>query len=135
MNSLTKQQIVYFDTECILCNRFVQYILIKDKNKHIFFSDYKRIPNHLIHKQNKESNSIARIHYLRRTKWHEKSTAVLFIFRDIHGKWHYTQLGWLVPKFFRDFIYTFIAKRRYRWFGKTEQCYININQFAERIVE
>lgn len=132
---MTKQRIVYFDTKCILCNRFVQYILIKDKHKHIFFSDYNRLTNNLIQKQNKESNLKARIHYLRLTKWHDKSTAVLFIMRDIHGKWHYTQLAWLVPKFFRDLIYSFIAKRRYRWFGKTEQCFISINDFPERFVE
>ena len=40
------------------------------------------------------------------------------------GIWRITSLAFLFPKVFRDFIYDFIAKNRYNWFGKKDNCMI-----------
>jgi len=49
-----------------------------------------------------------------------KSYAAFVVLRELKSPLRY--LFYLVPTFFADFIYDFIAKRRYRWFGKKEEC-------------
>jgi len=38
--------------------------------------------------------------------------------------WKWTQAFWIIPKFLRDAVYDFVAKNRYKWFGRIESCMI-----------
>ena len=51
-----------------------------------------------------------------------KSTAALKIMSSFGGFWRITQVGWLFPEPIRNYIYDFIAKNRYHWFGKKDSC-------------
>ena len=51
-----------------------------------------------------------------------KSTAALKIAKKLKGLWPSLSLFLLVPKFVRDAVYDFIAKNRYRFYGKKETC-------------
>jgi predicted DCC family thiol-disulfide oxidoreductase YuxK len=57
-------------------------------------------------------------------KAYQKSAAGLRLYNKLPWYWKWTQIFWIVPKFIRDGIYNFIAKNRYRWFGKKEECMI-----------
>lgn len=54
---------------------------------------------------------------------HIRSAAVLGVMAHLGGVWRVVAfvLG-IVPRFLRDAVYRFIAKRRLRWFGKRETC-------------
>ena len=54
-----------------------------------------------------------------------KSYAAFVVLRELRSPLRY--LFYLVPTFFADFIYDFIAKRRYSWFGKKEECIFPID--------
>ena len=54
-----------------------------------------------------------------------KSYAAFIILRELKSPLRY--LFYLVPTFFADFIYNLIAKRRYSWFGKKEECIFPID--------
>jgi predicted DCC family thiol-disulfide oxidoreductase YuxK len=43
---------------------------------------------------------------------------------DFGGFWKATQLFLIFPEKFRNLIYDYIAKNRYKWFGKKENCMI-----------
>ena len=51
-----------------------------------------------------------------------KSSAALKIMNSFSGFWKLTNFFWIFPKAFRDLCYDYIAKNRYKWFGKKEQC-------------
>jgi predicted DCC family thiol-disulfide oxidoreductase YuxK len=51
-----------------------------------------------------------------------KSTAVLKIARELDGIWPLLYMFRIVPISFRDFLYQYIARNRYRWFGKKKNC-------------
>jgi predicted DCC family thiol-disulfide oxidoreductase YuxK len=64
----------------------------------------------------------------------ERSTAALHIARHLSGIW---KLGWVllvVPRFLRDAAYDFIAKRRYRWFGKKDVCMVPTPELRARFL-
>ena len=51
-----------------------------------------------------------------------QSTAVLIIARELSGSIRCLLLGYVLPRFIRDAIYRWIARNRYRWFGKSDNC-------------
>ncbi len=57
-------------------------------------------------------------------KAYQYSTAGLRLCNKLPWYWKWTQIFWIVPKFIRDGIYNFIAKNRYKWFGKKDECMI-----------
>ena len=126
-------QLIVYDGTCILCNRFIQFVLKKDKNAHFYFSTYQGLPadidQHGLEVAKEES-----ISYQRHGKWHQRSSAVLFIYHDLFGKLHYTQLAWLMPRFLRDFLYDIIALNRYKWFGKKDSCMMPDPLFKRRFI-
>jgi predicted DCC family thiol-disulfide oxidoreductase YuxK len=55
-------------------------------------------------------------------QYFEKSDAILMILPQLGGAWRVFRMGWIFPRFFRDWIYDFVAKNRYRFFGKRDSC-------------
>jgi predicted DCC family thiol-disulfide oxidoreductase YuxK len=51
-----------------------------------------------------------------------RSTAALRISRRLNGFWPLMYGFIVIPRFLRDAVYDWIAKNRYRWFGKADQC-------------
>lgn len=66
---------------------------------------------------------------------HQKSNAALKLYNKLSWYWKWTQLFWVFPKFIRDGVYNFIAKNRYRWFGKKEECMIPTKEVRQRFLE
>ena len=53
-----------------------------------------------------------------------ESTGYLRLFRLLGGRWRLLLVFGLVPRAIRDWAYRIVARRRYQWFGKVEQCAI-----------
>ncbi len=70
----------------------------------------------------KKTDSI--ILFIPDNQYYIKSSAVLKILDSFGEIWKLSQVFWFIPKPIRDYIYDFIAKNRYKWFGKNESCEI-----------
>ena len=127
------RHLLVFDGYCMLCNRFVHCILQKDRTKIFTFSTLQGLPVS-IDQSGLQSNIKDSISYLRNDTWFQKSTAVLYIYQDLFGRFHWSQIAWLCPKFLRDPIYDLIAKHRYKWFGKNECCYLPLPEDSTRFI-
>ena len=68
-------------------------------------------------------------------KFYEKSTAVLRIAKYLNGGYKGLYVFIIVPKFIRDWVYNFIAKNRYKWFGKKDHCMIPTKELQCRFIE
>jgi predicted DCC family thiol-disulfide oxidoreductase YuxK len=55
-------------------------------------------------------------------KIYAKSSAALRIAGKLRGAWPAFKLFLILPAFIRDAVYDWIARNRYRWFGKKETC-------------
>jgi predicted DCC family thiol-disulfide oxidoreductase YuxK len=73
--------------------------------------------------------------YLRKGEMLERSTAALNVAKDLGGLWHLLYGFILIPVCWRDVIYTWIAKNRYRWFGRKDECMIPEPGITDRFFE
>lgn len=64
-----------------------------------------------------------------------KSSAALTIAKRLSGLWSMLYIFIIVPKFLRDWVYDIIAKNRYRWFGKKDQCMIPSSEWKDRFID
>lgn len=65
---------------------------------------------------------------------YQKSDAVLEIMKRLPGQWRYLSFFRFVPKFIRDRLYNFVAKNRYRCFGRKVSCQIPTAEPQERFI-
>ena len=69
-----------------------------------------------------------------KNKAYLQSDVPLMVGQTLGGIWSIARLGWIVPKFLRDIVYNFIAKNRYRWFGKEEACMLPRPEWKTRFL-
>lgn len=122
----TGKKIILFDGICNLCNDTVLKIIKFDKkNTFIFASLQSDIGQKIIkHLQIDIEKTDSIILYEPSVSYDIKSSAALKIMNDFGGFWKLTQLFWIFPQPIRDVVYDFIARNRYKWFGKKEACMI-----------
>ena len=68
-------------------------------------------------------------------KAYQKSAAGLRLYNKLPWYWKWTQVFWIAPKFLRDAVYDFIARNRYKWFGKKDECMIPTPDVKDRFLE
>lgn len=120
------KKLILFDGVCNLCNDAVLKIIKYDKKNTFLFTALQsevgiKVIDHL-NINTKKMDSI--ILFEPGVTYEVKSTAALKIMNDFGGLWKISQLGFLLPESVRNHIYDFIAKNRYKWFGKKENCMI-----------
>ena len=120
------KKIILFDGVCNLCNEAVLTIIKHDhKNKFVFTALQSSTGKKIIQELHIDISIIdSIILFYPKTSYNSKSTAALKIMSDFGGFWKLSKLGWIFPLVFRDFIYDYIAKNRYKWFGKKDNCMI-----------
>ena len=117
----TKNKIVFFDGVCGLCNQTVNILIGMDSGSQLRFSPLQG--EAAVHTLPKDLRSdLDSIAYLRGSEIHTRSTAVLYILRDLGGIWYFISFALWIPKPLRDVIYNWVARNRYRWFGKESAC-------------
>ncbi len=120
------KKIILFDGLCNLCEASVQFIIKYDVSDIFRFvqlqSDLgKEILQH-IGIQNQNIDSI--ILYNSGVAYYYKSSAAIEIAKDLSGIWHYGTIFRIVPMKISNVIYDFVAKNRYKWYGKKDNCLI-----------
>lgn len=117
----TSERIVFFDGVCGLCNRFVDRLLRADRKRLFRFAPLQgstaqgSLPAGM-------AEAMESIVYLRDGRILQRSDAVLRIVLDLGGWRKVYGLSFMFPRGLRDRIYAWVARNRYRWFGKRETC-------------
>jgi len=118
-------KIILFDGVCNLCNDAVTYIIKRDKkNVFKFAALQSEIGQELTSKFNIDTSKVDSIILIDGEKHYEKSSAALRIAKYLSGAYPLLFGFMVVPKFIRNAVYDYIAKNRYKWFGKKESCMI-----------
>lgn len=123
--------IVLFDGVCNLCNGAVQFMLARDpEGRFRFASLQSEAANKLLGPGRPEETIIL----LDGGKTFTKSGAALRIARKLRFPWPLLSVFLLIPAPVRDLIYDWIARNRYRWFGKREACMIPTADIRDRFL-
>jgi predicted DCC family thiol-disulfide oxidoreductase YuxK len=114
--------VIFFDGVCGLCNHWIDFVAARDRNRLFRFAPLQgETARDWLHVDTAESlNSVV---LLDGSGIHRKSDAVWRMLVQSGGVWRI--FGWslrLVPRLIRNWGYDFVARRRYRWFGKKETC-------------
>jgi len=134
MNQTRENPVVFFDGVCNLCNASVQFILKRERSSVLCFAPLQGETFRALEIPGKEllPDSIV---LFENGKLYTESAAVLRIARRLSFPWRWLALpGWLLPRFVRDPIYRFIARNRYRWFGKKDVCYLPTPELKARFL-
>ena len=67
-------------------------------------------------------------------KIYTKSTAALMVLKLLGGGWGLFYLFRMIPKKIRDAVYDFVARNRYRWFGKKNECVLPEERYRSRFL-
>ena len=67
-------------------------------------------------------------------KAYTKSSAALKIARHLSGGYPLLYGFMIIPKFIRDFVYDFIARNRYKWFGRKDHCMIPTPELKKKFL-
>jgi predicted DCC family thiol-disulfide oxidoreductase YuxK len=121
----TTAPIVLFDGVCNLCNTSVQFIIEHDPAQQFRFASLQsEVGQYYALKAGLSTEDLSTILLLEGDRFYTRSTAALRIARRLNGGWALFYGFLIVPKFIRDAVYKFIARNRYRWFGKQESCWL-----------
>ncbi|MFT5847534.1 thiol-disulfide oxidoreductase DCC family protein [Psychroserpens sp.] len=120
------KQLILFDGVCNLCNTSIQYVIKHDKNNLFMFAPLEStIGQDIINKYNIDTkNTDSIILYSEENGLFTKSTAALKIANHLGFPLNILSVFFIIPPFIRNWVYDFIAKNRYRWYGKQEACMI-----------
>ncbi|MFT6150100.1 MAG: putative DCC family thiol-disulfide oxidoreductase YuxK [Saprospiraceae bacterium] len=122
---MKEHPIILFDGVCNLCNGAVQFVIERDKNQRFRFASLQsKTGQEYQQKAGLSLDRIDTILLVENGKIYQKSTAALRIARHLNALWSIMYIFIIVPVFIRDGIYDFIAKNRYRWFGKQDSCWM-----------
>ncbi|MFS0864482.1 thiol-disulfide oxidoreductase DCC family protein [Fredinandcohnia sp. 179-A 10B2 NHS] len=127
--------IVLFDGICNFCNSSVQFIIKRDSKGHYQFTSLQSKTGVSLLEKYGITKNIESIVLIEGDQFYTRSTAALRICRNLEGPYRLLAVLLVVPAPIRDVFYNFIAKNRYRWFGKQESCTIPSPEVRSRFLD
>jgi len=130
------KKIILFDGVCNFCNSSVLRIIAQDKKNIFLFASLQSKPGKQITAHfNIDTTQIDSIILIESdTEYFIKSSAALKILKQFKGFWKLFQLCWIIPAFIRNRAYTYIAKNRYAWFGKKDNCMLPTPEIKSKFI-
>ncbi|MEP7068683.1 MAG: thiol-disulfide oxidoreductase DCC family protein [Usitatibacter sp.] len=127
--------VIVFDGVCMLCSRSVQFVLKHDTRKHFRFATMQSTSGQaLMRAHGLDPTDPASMLLFDGTRAWTDSEAVLRVAAGFGGAWRLTGAARILPGGLRDTLYRFIARRRYRWFGKRDTCMLPTVETADRFL-
>lgn len=127
--------IILFDARCVLCSANARFILRHDRRARFRLASmqgeagaalYRR---HGIDPADPDTLIVVDGATVRRD-----SDAVLAIYEGLGWPWATAALFRIVPAALRDRGYRWVARNRYRWFGRRATCWVTPPAYRDRIL-
>jgi len=119
-----EKNIILFDGICNLCNRSIDFILKRDKKNQFYYVSLQSDEGKKIviwYKIPRKTDSVILI---KKGEVFTESDAAIEVGRLLSFPWNCVVILKVIPRVCRDWVYQWIARNRYRWFGKQENCRI-----------
>ncbi|HLP94686.1 MAG TPA: DCC1-like thiol-disulfide oxidoreductase family protein [Saprospiraceae bacterium] len=127
--------VLLFDGVCNLCNASVQWVLLRDKKGLFRFAALQsEVGQHLLKARGMSGETLDSVVVVSGGRVLTHSDAPLEVARLLGGGWSLLYIFRWIPRSIRDGIYRFIARNRYRWFGKQESCMLPRPEWKERFL-
>ena len=110
----SKNKILFYDGDCGFCNSSVQFVLKNKKVDDIYFATLQSKFAKKILEEKEIEIKMDTLYYLKDKKIYSKSSAGIQIIKELKFPYPLLLVFYIVPKFIRDSVYSFIAKRRHK---------------------
>lgn len=132
----SNKPIIFFDGYCNLCSASVQFILKRDKSNRFLFSSLQSDAAKELLLQYQTKNNLGNsVLFLDQNKVYTKSDAALEIMGYLGSPYRQLKILKVIPKVVRDNLYDFVAKNRFKWFGKKEFCEMSQENYRDRFIQ
>jgi len=119
---MSGQSIIFFDGVCGLCDRFINWVIKHDQNHKFHFTPLQGQTSKEELGDLPDDVQEWSVVFKNEEGIFVRSDAVLKILGTLGGGWSWTKIFFIVPRVCRDALYDFVAKRRYKWYGKRSAC-------------
>jgi len=127
----TDSPVILFDGVCNLCNQTVQLILKYERNPILKFATLQSDTGKELIKKYNEGMITDSVILIENGKLYQQSTAALHIAKRLNFfRFFYFLI--VLPTWMRDPLYRYIARNRYKWFGKRMNCMVPSPEFQNR---
>jgi predicted DCC family thiol-disulfide oxidoreductase YuxK len=131
------EYVIIFDGVCTLCSGVVQFIIKRDPHAVFRFAALQSdAGSRLLRQHGLDPAEATSMLLVKDGKAYLKSDAVQQIARVLPWPWKAGCVVLaLIPRSVRNWAYDFIARNRYRWFGKKERCTLPSAEIRARFLE
>jgi predicted DCC family thiol-disulfide oxidoreductase YuxK len=134
--SVTDGPVLFVDGVCNLCAASVRFIVAHERAPTLRFASLqsphaaRALPAHGVDPQ-----ALSSLVLVVDGKAYVKSAAALRIAPLLRAPWSWAAAALVVPAVVRDVVYDAIARRRYAWFGRTDECMVPTPALRARFVD
>jgi predicted DCC family thiol-disulfide oxidoreductase YuxK len=127
--------LVLFDGVCNLCTASVQFIIRHDREAIFYFAPLQsEIGREICRSHGLDPADVQTFVLISGGKILVRSDAAIEVASRFGGAWRILPVFRLVPRVARDWIYSVVARNRYRWFGRTDACMIPTPAIKDRFL-
>lgn len=131
--------IVVFDGQCLLCNGWVQFLLRHDRHdrrgRFRFASIQGEAGGRMLADAGLRVEGLQTLLLVDGDRSWQHTDAILRVLHGLGWPWRLAWAAWLIPRPLRDGLYRWLARNRYRWFGRSAQCMVPDPQVAARFLD
>lgn len=126
--------VVFFDGVCNLCSGSVQWVIRHDPGAIFKFTSLQgEYAKKMI--TDEKLKKVDSVILLENGRFYSRSTAILRIARRLGFPASILYVLIIVPAFIRNWVYDFIARHRYKWYGKMEACWLPTPDLKKRFID
>lgn len=128
--------IVVFDAQCLLCNRWVQFLLRHDRRGVFQFASIQGAAGQaLLARVHLRAEGLQTLLLVEGGRTWQHTAALLRVLDGLGWPWRAAWAAWLVPAPLRDAAYRWLARNRYRFLGRSDTCMMPPADAAARFLD
>jgi predicted DCC family thiol-disulfide oxidoreductase YuxK len=133
---MPESALILYDGVCHLCQGFVHFIIQRDPKKRFRFGFLQsESGREKLRSYPSLKSGLDTVVLIEEDRVYTRSTAALRIARRLTGGWPLFYLFIIIPPLIRDAAYNVVAKHRYRWFGRGDQCQVPSPELSDRFID
>ncbi|MFK0384565.1 thiol-disulfide oxidoreductase DCC family protein [Agrobacterium sp. NPDC090273] len=127
--------IILFDAECVLCAANAQFVLKHDRAGHFRLASMQGVIGAEIYRRHgMDPKNPVSLLLVDGDRIRQDSDAVLGVYEALGFPWRLLGIVRVIPAFLCDPVYRLVARNRYRWFGKRQECWVAPPEYRSRIL-
>jgi predicted DCC family thiol-disulfide oxidoreductase YuxK len=132
---LRNKTILLFDGYCNLCHSSVQFVLKHEKKQELYFTSLQsKVGIEILTHYKIDASKTDSLILIENNNAFVKSSAALRLGKYLKGAYPLAYGLIVIPSFIRNWVYDYIAKNRYKWYGKQDSCLMPDENLAKRFL-